>query len=167
MPAARGDSGDQDRGGQHWHQDERAREPRAWLRDAGLVPCGRQIGQQPAQVTAGTRGQGLRHPLIELRLVEAALAEVLAELGYHRVPFGVGYPQVRADIPAGSAGLAGPPWPPRNGSCCILPGLIHAKHLASVCAGWSGTITRFNLKRSRYATIFPCHDIVGGWMNVR
>lgn len=133
MPAARGDSGDQDRGGQHWHQDERAREPRAWLRDAGLVPCRRQICQQPAQVTASTRGQGLRHPLIELRLVEAALLEVLAELGYHRVPFGVGYPQVRADIPAGCAGLADlrshrPPWPPRNGSCCILPGLIHVEH---------------------------------------
>src|SRR5262245_49794296 len=36
MPATRRDSRDQDRCGQQRHHDERAREPRAWLRGAGF-----------------------------------------------------------------------------------------------------------------------------------
>jgi hypothetical protein len=146
MRAAHGGSGDQDRRGQQRHQDKRAREWCTWQCGAGILPGRREICQQPTEVTAGPRGQGLRHPLIELRLVEAAFAEVLAQLGHHRIPFRVGYPQVRVGIPAVTAGLAGlreadSPWPPGGGSCCILPGLIYVNHLVlSVPAGAIGRI---------------------------
>ena len=89
MRAARQGSGDQDRGEQQRHQDGQAPGPGDRLPGYVCFPDRRQVGQQPIEVALGLRGQGLRDPLIELRLVESTLLEVLAEFGHHRVALGV------------------------------------------------------------------------------
>ena len=62
-------------------------------RATGSLPGG-QVGEQAVQVTVGLGVHGLAEPLVELGLVQAAFAEVLAERVGHGLALGVGDPEV-------------------------------------------------------------------------
>src|SRR5205809_477749 len=79
---------------------DRLRGPGRRRRDAATDPAGlaaggqRQVGEKRAQLTHGPGGVRLGDPLVQLRQLEAALAEGVVQPPHHDLALGVARPQV-------------------------------------------------------------------------